>query len=141
MKGSSRRRDAISTTAFLFPAMWQAAGFLVLNQTISRGKLWSRAGMARLAPKLILACLEASQPLQHERRYQGDQRDGEQRCRHRTLHQRQGITEADLKRSAQLALGDRAEDETDDDRRDREIEPAHQETHHAKTRQHRQFDD
>jgi hypothetical protein len=36
MKGSSRQRDAISTKAFLFPAMWQAAGFLLFNQTISR---------------------------------------------------------------------------------------------------------
>jgi hypothetical protein len=39
MKGSSRQRDAISTKAFLFPAEWDAAGFLVADQMISRQKM------------------------------------------------------------------------------------------------------
>jgi len=61
---------------------------------------------------LVLVRLEPSQSLQHERRHQRDQRDAEQRRRHRTLQQRQGIAEADRQRAAQLAFGDRSEDET-----------------------------
>ena len=62
----------------------------------------------------------------HQSEFGCDQRNAKQGRRHRALQQHEGIAEADGERAAQLAFGDRPQDEADDDRRDRKIEPAHQ---------------
>ena len=60
--------------------------------------------------------------------------------RDRALHQHQRIAEADLQRAAQLAFGDRPEDQADHHRRDRVVVAPHQEAEHAEARQHGELD-